>query len=264
MTLPAPRPDPEAMLAARLRSAPLELVGRFSTASNATMLVRLLDHDPKPLPEAPVELDALDPDDLAVYKPRRGETPLWDFPEGSLHLREIAAYEVSRALGWQLVPVTVLRDEAPLGPGSLQRFVAHDPARHYFWLLEQGDPDVHVALRRMVLFDLLIDNADRKGGHVLCERDAGRIQLIDHGVSFHAQPKLRTVAWDFADEVVPDDDRRAVAALADALAGALGVTLGALIGPDEIEAVAERVRLLPELDAFPEPVGPRPFPWPLL
>lgn len=263
MTDPSPRPDPDAAAVARLCSAPLEPVARFAGASNATFLVRLLDRDPPPLPQdRPVDVESLDPADLAVYKPGRGETPLWDFPQGTLHRREIAAYEVSRALGWGLVPATVLRGDAPLGPGSLQRFVAHDPEQHYFRLLEQGQ--ALTELRRMVLFDLVIDNADRKGGHVLRERDTGRIRLVDHGVAFHAQPKLRTVAWDFAGEPVPGDDRTAVAGLADALAGALGATLAGLLAGDELAALSDRVRLVSALDTFPEPVGPRPFPWPLL
>ncbi len=129
---------------------------------------------------------------LAIYKPQRGERPLWDFPRGTLCNREVAAREVSEALGWAIVPDTVLRD-GPVGLGMMQRFVHHDPEEHYFTLLaEHGDE-----FRRMAAFDIVINNTDRKGGHCLRAAD-GSIFGIDHGVSFHTEWKLRTVIWDFA------------------------------------------------------------------
>jgi uncharacterized repeat protein (TIGR03843 family) len=264
--------------AQRLLTAPLEVLGRFADASNATLLVRLLDRDARTVTELAAEfghepaVDELPADDLAVYKPARGEAPLWDFPAGTLHRREVAAYEVSAAAGWDLVPTTVLRADAPYGVGSLQRFVAHDPQQHYFWLLEQGDPEVTAQLVSMVVFDLVIDNADRKGGHVLLEHPTGggppddrpRIRVVDHGVSFHVQRKLRTVAWDLEGTPVPAARRAELERLAAALAGDLGERLRELLSAAERAILRARVEAAAELTALPAPTGPRPYPWPLL
>ena len=247
----------------RLATAPFEVVGRFADASNATLLARLVDGDPPPLAEG-ATLDDLDPCDLAVYKPARGEAPLWDFPPATLHLREVAAYEISQALGWGLVPTTVARDDGPFGAGALQRYVVHDPRAHYFELRDRGDDEVLAQLRAMVVLDMVIDNADRKGGHVLWETSTGQIRCIDHGVSFHVEPKLRTVAWDFALEPVPDQLRDDVAALADWVDGGGRSRLAPLLHADEVAALRNRVATIASLDTFPEPLGPRPFPWPLL
>ncbi len=287
--LPPPDPDaaPDGPVASRLRTAPFEVVGRFADASNATLLVRLTDRDPRPLEElvaaqgGELSIEDLDADDLAVHKPKGGETPLWDFPDGTLHAREIAAYEVSAVLGWDLVPVTVAA-EGPMGAGSLQRFVRHDPAQHYFHLLEQGAPSVIDQLRAMVVFDAAIDNADRKGGHVLLE-DAetgvetgvgdgvgeagltGRIRLVDHGVSFHVERKLRTVGWHFAGEPVPTALRIDLARLGRELTGgALLERLQDLLLEQEVATLADRVGRLVDLEVFPEPSGRNPFPWPML
>jgi hypothetical protein len=276
-------------VARRLHEAPLEVIGQFADASNATLLVRLTDLDPRSLEHVAAELgreptvDDLDPRDLAVYKPARGEAPLWDFPPGTLHRREVAAHEVSSVLGWGLVPITVLRAEGPFGVGSLQQFVPHDPERHYFTLIEEEDADLRRQLVAMVVFDLVIDNADRKGGHVLvAERIAaesgpvdevprsarfggGRVQLVDHGVSFHVERKLRTVAWQFADEPVDLADRQALASLAGRLAQRLATPpLEPLLAPDEIERLVERADEVARLECFPRPTGPRPYPWPLV
>lgn len=253
-----PHPEPTGE---RLRAAPYEVVGRFGAASNATLLVRLLDRDDSPLP-AGVGLDDLDPTQLAVYKPERGEAPLWDFPDGTLHRREVAAHVVSEVLGWGLVPATVLRDDGPAGPGALQRFVPHDPNRHYFTLRDEGVPEVLDQLRTLVAFDLVIDNADRKGGHVLLEGD--RVRAIDHGVSLHVEPKLRTVAWDFAREPFPQRLRDDVRRLALWLDGEGRRGLAHLLAPEEVDALAARAEAVSALATFPEPTGPRPFPWPLL
>lgn len=250
-------------LAPRLRSAPLEIVGRFGAASNATLLVRLRDRDPPPLPD-PLEVGELAGEGLAVYKPERGEAPLWDFPAGTLHRREVAAYAVSAALDWGLVPVTVRRGDGPHGPGSVQRFVPHDPEQHYFRLLEEGGRAIRAQLRRVAVFDLVIDNADRKGGHVLLERGTRRIRAIDHGVTFHAERKLRTVMWDFAGEDVDAALRREVGGLADELDADLGDRLGGLLSSTEIEALRRRAETVAGLASFPFPEGPRPYPWPLL
>lgn len=269
---------PDTDVAARLTRAELELVGRFADASNATLLVRLADRDPRRLDELAAELGRdpgpgdLPAADLAVYKPLRGERPLWDFPHHTLHRREVAAYELSEALGWGLVPVTVLRTDAPLGPGSLQRFVRHDLDEHYFTLLEEGAEEVLAQLRAMVVFDLIANNADRKGGHVLRERDPapaagddarpGRLRCIDHGIAFHAQEKLRTVAWDFAGEPVPAALREDVARVADGLAGGLGERFAALLSPEEAAALRRRAERTAALARLPEPAGPWPMPWP--
>jgi uncharacterized repeat protein (TIGR03843 family) len=264
--------------ARRLLAAPLELIGRFADASNATLLVRLTDRDPRPIAELAGDLgrepsiDDLDPVDLAVYKPRRGEAPLWDFPTGTLHRREVAAFEVAAEMGWDLVPTTVLREDGPVGVGSLQRYADHDPALHYFALLESGEPGLLDQLRRMVVFDLVIDNADRKGGHVLLEvsdrADAvgggGRIRAVDHGVSFNVVPKLRTVAWDFAGEPVPAPLLAAVRRLRDALDHGFGDRVVELLSGPELEVMRERVDRVAAIGEFPEPHGPVAYPWPLL
>jgi uncharacterized repeat protein (TIGR03843 family) len=263
----------------RLASAPLEVLGRFSDASNATLLVRLLDREPRAVEELAAELghppavDELPAVDLAVYKPRRGETPLWDFPHGTLHRREVAAYEVSRAAGWLLVPPTVLREDAPFGPGSIQRFVPHDPDQHFFWLLDQRSPPVLDQLVSMAVFDLVIDNADRKGGHVLLEQptgatppdpDAPRIRAVDHGVAFHVERKLRTVAWDLAGTVVPPSVHAALGRLAEAMDGELAARLLELLSAAEFAVLRSRVEAAATITVLPAPSGPRAYPWPLL
>ncbi len=248
----------------RLREAPFEVVGRFADASNATLLVRLTDVDDGPLPDG-TTFDDLDPAHLAVHKPALGEAPLWDFPDGTLHRREVAAYELDRLLGWGLVPPTVLRD-GPHGVGSLQGYVPHDPQQHYFTLLEQaaeGDGELERQLQRVVLFDLVANNADRKGGHVLRSSVDGRIRLVDHGICFHAEHKLRTVAWHFAGRDVQDADAGEVAALSVRLVDDPGA-LPDLLLDDEFEALVRRADSVARLVSFPEPSGPRPYPWPLI
>ena len=227
-----------------LATGEIEVLGALPESSNAALLVRCVTRE-----------DSL----LAVYKPMRGEAPLWDFPDGTLHRREVAAFEVARALGWPRVPPTVLRD-GPFGPGSMQLFISFDPAEHFF-TLEVAHADT---FRRVALFDLVVNNADRKGGHCLLDED-GEIWVIDHGVCFAVEPKLRTVIWTFVDEPLPadaaDDLARVRRELADG--GELAVTLGALLAPDEVAATAERIDLLLDEGAFPEPEpGVRPFPWP--
>lgn len=253
------------MIRQRLQTAPYEVVGRFADASNATLLARLTDRDDTPL-AAGVALDDLDPADLAVYKPQRGEAPLWDFPDGTLHRREVAAAVVSEALGWDLVPDTVLRDDGPFGAGSLQRYVPHDPQVHFFSLRDDPDPHIARQLRAMVMFDLVVGNADRKGGHVLLEvvDDAPHVRCIDHGVCFSADHKLRTVAWDFAHEPVPADLHADVAGLGTWLARAGEQVLAGLLDPAEIAALAVRIGQVAALDELPPPTGDRPYPWPLL
>ena len=211
-------------------------------SSNATFLARVCD-----------EAGEM----RAVYKPHRGERPLWDFPDG-LYQREIAAYLVSEALGWQLVPETVLRHDAPLGVGSLQRFVEADFERHYFTLLE--DERHHPALLRMAVFDLIANNADRKGGHCLVDAD-DHVWGIDNGLCFNLGPRLRTVIWDFGGHPVPDDLRAGAARLADDLPAGLDDLLS---GP-ELEALRHRALAVSRLDVLPDPdPEARPYPWPLV
>ncbi len=169
-------------------SGALELLGLLPNSSNYTFLARASAPDGDQV--------------LAVYKPHRGESPLWDFPAGSLGRREVAAFLVAAALGWPNVPPTVLR-EGPEGAGSVQLFVPFEPQEHYFTLQDRF-PD---AFREIAVFDLVVNNADRKGGHCLLGED-GRIWAIDHGVCFHEEPKLRTVIWEYMDEPIPHDARR--------------------------------------------------------
>ena len=264
--------------AGRLTSAPLEVVGRFTDASNATLLGRLTDRDPRPLAEIADALGRdpsigdLDPADLVVYKPRDGERPLWDFPQGTLHRREVAAALVDRALGTGLVPETILRDEAPYGPGSVQRFVPHDPELHYFSVREPAltgeDDALRTRLVRLAVLDLVIDNADRKGGHVLVEDGDGpvaeRLRAVDHGVTFNVEDKHRTVVWDLASTPLPADVASELDRLIDALDTTLGEHLATLLTDDEVEATRRRARALRTSGVLPEPAGPRPYPWPLL
>jgi uncharacterized repeat protein (TIGR03843 family) len=193
---------------------------------------------------------------LAVYKPRRGERPLWDFPPG-LYRREVAAWRLSRALGWDLVPPTVER-EGPYGEGSLQRFVEADFTQHYFTLRE--DPAHHERLRRICLFDLLANNADRKAGHCLLGLD-GRVWAIDNALTFHAEPKLRTVIWDFAGEPVPEGLR---ADVERRLAGGLPDEVAALLDRDERRALLARARAVAALERFPADASGARYPWPLI
>lgn len=242
---------------ARLRVAPFEVVGRFTDASNATLLVRLTDRDG----EHGVE-------DLAVHKPARGERPLWDFPVGTLHRREVAAYEVSRAGGFDLIPPTVLREDGPFGPGSLQRFIDHDPDLHYFHLLEDASEGLLDRLVELVVLDLVLDNADRKAGHVLVEHGESpveqRLRAVDHGVCLNVEPKLRTVVWQLAGRPVPDGVRERLVRLEADLAGTLGERLAPLLSEEEREVLAARVAALTELAVLPAPTGRHDLPWPLV
>lgn len=201
----------------------------------------------------------------AVYKPRRGERPLWDFPIGTLCQREVAAHVVSRFLGWDLVPPTVLRD-GPYGPGSVQLFVAHDPRQHYFVLVEDDTHDD--ALARMALFDLLVNNTDRKGSHVLYGEADGRIHGIDHGLTFHVQPKLRTVIWAFAGWPIPAADHADLRRLVEAVGSGAEdpcAELSELLQPGEVRALVRRAEVLAVTPSLPDvDDDDRPYPWPPL
>ena len=203
-----------------------------------------------------VELTLGDARALAVYKPARGERPLWDFPPG-LFKREIAAWHLSEALGWALVPRTIHR-VGPFGEGALQQFVAADFDQHYFTLRE--DETHHARLRCICAFDLVANNADRKSGHCLLAPD-GAIYAIDNGLCFHVQPKLRTVIWDFAGEAIPETVVEDLARLVDR---GLPERLRGLLEPDEQAALVARARALVKTGHFPaDELGHR-YPWPLV
>ncbi|MEX5271873.1 SCO1664 family protein [Kocuria sabuli] len=227
---------------ALLAEGRMELLGMIRGSSNSALLVEVCHEDRSV---------------WAVYKPREGERPLIDFAPG-LHRREHAAYLLSEALGWGLVPPTVVREDGPFGVGSLQLFVQHDPLAHYFTLYDEV-PESHDALRRIALFDVVANNADRKGGHVLHGVD-GRVWGIDHGLCFAAGYKLRTVVWDFGGDPVPEDLLDAVAPLADAVPEQLA---GQLTSP-EVLALQQRVRRLLERPVLPVDATGRRVPWPLL
>jgi uncharacterized repeat protein (TIGR03843 family) len=223
----------------------IELHGQIPWSSNYSFLVNVQDK----------ELSC-----IAVYKPQRGERPLWDFPDGTLCLREYAAFVVSQALGWGLVPPTVLR-EGPYGLGSLQLYVDADPDDHFFKLREAYP----TAFQQVAVFDALVNNADRKGGH--CLRDhQGHIWCIDHGLTFNAQHKLRTVIWDYAGQSIPsdllDDLRELKAQLGDS--SEVRSVLERLLSPREMNRLQKRLDLLLETGCFPEPGEGRSVPWPLI
>jgi uncharacterized repeat protein (TIGR03843 family) len=193
----------------------------------------------------------------AVYKPHQGERPLWDFP-GGLFRREVAAFELSEALAWDVVPLTVLRSEGPMGEGSLQDFVDADFEQHYFTLYEVEEH--HDQLRAMCVFDLLANNTDRKSGHCLVRAD-GHIYGIDNGLSFHQEFKLRTVIWEFGGEPIPDrllDDVQRL--LDDGLPPALTDLLDAF----EAEALLDRAQAVVDDGTFPIDRTGRRYPWPLV
>ena len=197
---------------------------------------------------------------LAIYKPRRGERPLWDFPRGTLCQREAAAYLMSEALGWAIVPPTVLRDAPEYGVGSVQLFIDADPQIHYFML--RGTDDA--AFKRIAAFDLIVNNADRKGGHILKDRD-GHLWGIDHGITFHTDPKLRTVIWEYAGQPIPEplvDDIRRVAQRLETPSDDLTVALGQLLEKVEIDALRRRIDRVLRRSRYPEPTGGRSMPWP--
>ena len=195
----------------------------------------------------------------AIYKPRKGEIPLWDFPGGTLHQREYASYLLVEALGWCFIPKTILRD-GPHGTGSVQLYVEHNPREHYFTMREEH----HEALRRICLFDLLTNNADRKAGHTLLGDD-GQVWGIDHGLTFHPFPKLRTVIWDFADELVPEGLIEDLSGLGTRIekADESIAPLLALLDPKEIEALALRLEAIVNNPVFPDPSNAH-IPWPYM
>jgi hypothetical protein len=215
-----------------LQQGEIEVKGRMPWSSNGTYLVHLRLEEQE---------------SAAIYKPHRGERPLWDYPTG-LYRREVAVYLVSEALGWGLVPETVLREDGPFGEGSLQRFVPSNFEEHYFTMLER--PELHDALKTICLFDLLVNNGDRKSGHCLWGED-GRL---------HEEPKLRTVIWDFAGQPLPAERMDDVARLA----AAPPAELAALLDPEEIQALMTRASRVLRRPMFPAITSARAYPWPLV
>ena len=196
---------------------------------------------------------------LGVYKPRRGEAPLWDFPDGTLYKREYAAFLLSEALGWQLVPPTVIRD-GPKGIGTVQLFIHHQQEdADYFALRDQHAHE----MKTMAVFDMIANNTDRKAGHCL-RGEGGRIWGIDHGLTFHHQPKLRTVIWDFGDETMPAEllqDIRRVCTDLEARR-AFARELEKYLTSAEIEALITRMRYVMDHPEFPCLQTRRGVPWP--
>ena len=243
----------------------LTLHGRVLPASNATFIG---------------EIDGV----RVVYKPIAGERPLWDFPDGTLAGREVASYAVSEALGWDIVPPTILGD-GPHGPGMVQLWreeddqqapvdiVSHEQVpegyRHVFDGLDAHDQAVSLvhedtpALRRMALFDVVVNNADRKGGHVL-PMVGGHRHGVDHGLTFHVEQKLRTVLWGWVAEPITASEVTGLTRLAEALAGELGTSLGALVRPAEVAVATRRLDRLLQDGRFPSPPASSypVIPWP--
>jgi uncharacterized repeat protein (TIGR03843 family) len=247
----------------------MTLEGRLVDASNTTL-------------RAFVSLDGVTA--RCVYKPVRGERPLWDFPDGTLAGREVAAYAVSEAVGWGVVPPTVLRD-GPLGEGACQLWVDEpddlSPLLGFVpadglpegWLrvadARDGDGRPYVlahadntVLARMALFDVVVNNADRKGGHVIHPVD-GHLYGVDHGVCFHVEDKLRTVLWGWAGRTVGEPEREALVRLRRDLDGSLGRCLTDLVSAEEVAAMGERIDHLLSVGRFPRPAPGRfSMPWP--
>ena len=246
MTTEPAGPEPVSLTPAEqetlLSYGELSIVGRVVDSSNGTYLVEVTDGDAYT---------------WAIYKPQSGERPLWDFEPG-LYKRERAAYVLSEALGWSLVPPTMVRRDAPLGVGSLQWYIDYDASMHYFNLLRHA-PDTHETLRRMAVFDVIGNNTDRKGGHVLQAPD-GRVFGIDHGLCFAAEYKLRTVIWDFAGEEVPHDLLDDLAPLVDELPA----ELTDLLDVRELRALRRRAQRLLDSRRLPTDTTGYAYPWPLI
>jgi len=236
-------PDQPDALRSILQEGDLSLQGQFMPGSNYTFLVKVCYGEQ----EVP-----------AVYKPQKGEQPLWDFPEASLAGREVAAYLVSEALGFHFVPLTVLRN-GPFGPGSLQQYIEYNPNYHYFNFSSID----RQRLRPVALFDLLVNNADRKGSHILVEKHTRRLFLIDHGLCFHAEDKLRTVLWDFAGEPIPDELLSILETVQSVLSSGLSTDLQPYLEPGEIAALQSRAEAILADGKFPNPPEDRrAFPYP--
>lgn len=254
------------MTASELLTAELTLTGRITTASNASFLGAIGES-------------------VVIYKPIRGESPLWDFPDGQLAFRERAAYLLSQTLGWNIVPQTWLRD-GPFGEGMVQLWQEQDPDQDAVELIPSAEvPETgwkqvlegedesgqavallhedSVALRRMAVFDVIANNADRKGNHILAMADGHRFG-VDHGLTFHHENKLRTILWGWVGEEFSAEELAGIEKVREGLSGALGSELAALISDEEIAALEARCSRLSLAGHFPAPSGTMPaVPWPL-
>ncbi|MDQ6876018.1 MAG: SCO1664 family protein [Actinomycetota bacterium] len=225
-----------------LRDGELDVEGRLVDASNASFYCT-------------ISLNGVAAN--CVYKPVRGERPLWDFPGGTLAGREVAAYLLSTSTGWEIVPPTVLR-EGPFGPGMCQLWMEPDQEVDLVALVRSEHPD----LRRMAVFDAVANNADRKGGHLLAQPD-GHVYGCDHGVCFHAEDKLRTLLWRWAGQRLPEEAMDVLTSLESQLAGQLGEQLRSLLSRAEVSAAIRRVERLLRMGRYPEPSEDwPPVPWP--
>lgn len=257
-----------------LREGELSIEGRLTVASNLTLRGHVTHGDRTV---------------RCVYKPISGERPLWDFPTGTLARREVAAYELAEAAGWRHVPPTVLREQGPFGPGMCQQWIdAPDGAVSWVDVVAPAEvePGWHVVLeamddsgapvvlvhadtpdlRRLALFDVVVNNADRKGGHVLAApATVGRTAIfgVDHGVCFHPDPKLRTVLWGWSGEAITASERAELVSLREALGRDLGHTLNTLLSGAEVAATSARIDELLTVGRFPHPTGRMPVPWPV-
>lgn len=222
----------------------IKILGLLHGASNYTFLTRLGPHPPSGV--------------RAVYKPGRGESPLWDFPAGTLYRREVAAYELSKVLGWPRIPPTVVRQKAPHGVGALQLFIEAD-GRHF---LGANEASTETWLR-VALFDVIVNNADRKSGHCLFDPQ-DNVWVIDHGLTFHVDEKLRTVIWDFSGHPLPPDLCGDVErTLVEVERGPLAKTMQGLISAAEMRVLKRRLRgVLDPRWRFPEPTSAWSIPWP--
>jgi uncharacterized repeat protein (TIGR03843 family) len=242
-------PEDKELYITTMQEGKLSLHGEFMWGSNYTFLLNV-EHVLRDL--------------QAVYKPTRGVRPLWDFPSATLAKREVAAYIVSEALGWDLIPPTIYRADGPYGAGSLQLYVEHDPEYHYFNFNEEE----RQRLRPVVLFDYLVNNADRKGSHVLVDAD-NYIWLIDHGICFHVEDKLRTVIWDFEGTQIPPELLQDINRFAkklhpnDGHTSSLAAQLSPYLNADEINALAKRANSVVDMGVFIHAeANRRPYPWP--
>ncbi|MGI9610221.1 MAG: SCO1664 family protein [Acidimicrobiia bacterium] len=234
---------PAAGLIELFEEGEFEIEGRMPYSSNLTLLVHFTAAD--------------DSDVRAIYKPGQGERPLWDFPDG-LYRREVAAFRLSDALGWSVIPPTTLAT-GMMGEGSVQAFVDADFSEHYFTLLESGTalPD----LQKLCVLDFIANNTDRKSGHCLLGPD-GHVYGIDNGLSFHAEFKLRTVIWDFVGEEIPAEILRDVAVFVDA---GTPTELAAMLNPFEQDAMLTRAQAIVREGRFPEDdTDGHRWPWPLV
>jgi uncharacterized repeat protein (TIGR03843 family) len=233
-----------------LRDGEIAVLGRILESSNNALLVTVTLPCPDP-GEPPRVLHA-------IHKPRLGERPLDDFPDGTLGYREVAAYLVSEAIGWAIVPPTILRD-GPFGEGMLQAYIDPDPAVDVVDWINEDD----ARLRRMAVFDAAVNNTDRKGGHILPVDGGGHVYGVDHGVCFSVTPKLRTVLWAWRGQRLRPDELAGLRRVRDGLDGQLGEELRPLLSRAEIRATVRRVDGLLESERFPLPSPAWPaIPWP--